>query len=664
MSAKSHHIVDRLAEQLGGFEDQLRVSGTGAEVLKEMRDSIGALLTVDMDNENVVRRMLQEHLEQGLLRKNSFRVALSILDQTVSETTSSRLQAANASDADSPLAAAADEDPESPTSPDVPPFDSTVVIPADPFAKVRSGQDLRPGSVLCDRFVLDKVVSRRSIGALYLAFDQQVEAVKRDETRVAITILSPEITGNEQAVRTLQKISRRARRLAHPNIAHFNDLYRDGDVVFLSTEWIDGRSLADIIESSDARRIDRIAAFRIAHELAIALDYAHRCGVVHADIAPGNIMIAQDGCARLADSVTARAKLLRLRSMSDKRAASTTYASRQVLLGERLSASDDVFSLACLLYRLLAGYRVFGPRNAAEAFAAGMPPQRPEGLDNSQWHALEKALRLEPEERFESIPEFMAALDGAEDLATSVQRAPSGKVTDKRQSAMWLFAGAITAMLVVFGVYFSGVLTTGSDGVTSAQSSVISASTGDPSPVRKNSSLVPRQTVLASSPRQERNSADVNSRGAPAEEAAFGPLPYSDIEPVAVVAEKPAARAPELPANAVGFADDHVLVHENDSAVQIDITRFNPDQQSFSIGYFVNDITAKEGQDYFAPNSYSIPFGPGQDTARLLIPLVQDTVTEGAETFVIRLLENDTAPAVIEAQSVVVTIRDDVPQSP
>jgi hypothetical protein len=116
--------------------------------------------------------------------------------------------------------------------------------------------------------------------------------------------------------------------------------------------------------------------------------------------------------------------------------------------------------------------------------------------------------------------------------------------------------------------------------------------------------------------------------------------------------------------NAVGFADDQVVVYEADSAVQIDVTRFNADGQSFSIGYFVNDITASDGQDYFAPDSYSLAFGPGQSTARLLIPLVQDTVDEGDETFIIRLLEHPLAAPVVERQSIVVTIRDGAPQTP
>jgi len=69
-----------------------------------------------------------------------------------------------------------------------------------------------------------------------------------------------------------------------------------------------------------------------------------------------------------------------------------------------------VFSLACLLYRLVAGYRVFGPRNAAEASQAGMQPQRPQGLNDDQWNAIKKALSYARVTRYKSVREFLEAL--------------------------------------------------------------------------------------------------------------------------------------------------------------------------------------------------------------------------------------------------------------
>ena len=114
----------------------------------------------------------------------------------------------------------------------------------------------------------------------------------------------------------------------------------------------------------------------------------------------------------------------------------------------------------------------------------------------------------------------------------------------------------------------------------------------------------------------------------------------------------------------MGFSVDRVFVEESDHAVQIDVMRFNADDQSLSITYTVEGLTATEGDDYFAPGSHVLSFGPRQRTARLLVPLVQDSVVEGDERFALRLANTAAAPSVYGYQEIVVTIRDDDPQAP
>jgi hypothetical protein len=114
-----------------------------------------------------------------------------------------------------------------------------------------------------------------------------------------------------------------------------------------------------------------------------------------------------------------------------------------------------------------------------------------------------------------------------------------------------------------------------------------------------------------------------------------------------------------MPDNTIAFATSQVSVSESDPAVQIDIVRFNPDTTTVEIEYLVEDLTATEGEDYFAPGSHSISFGPGQRSARLLIPLVQDSRAEGDEAFVVKLVvDTDARPANV-SPNVAVMIRDD-----
>jgi hypothetical protein len=120
----------------------------------------------------------------------------------------------------------------------------------------------------------------------------------------------------------------------------------------------------------------------------------------------------------------------------------------------------------------------------------------------------------------------------------------------------------------------------------------------------------------------------------------------------------------QLPANTVAFAASQTSIRETAPAVQIDIVRFNPDDSRARIKYTVSDVTATEGEDYFAPGDGSITFGPGQRSARLLIPLVQDSLIEGDEAFVIQLEVPPGLSAKDVYQRIVVMIRDDEPQTP
>ena len=114
-----------------------------------------------------------------------------------------------------------------------------------------------------------------------------------------------------------------------------------------------------------------------------------------------------------------------------------------------------------------------------------------------------------------------------------------------------------------------------------------------------------------------------------------------------------------LPPNTVGFAVNQVSVREFDPAVQVDVIRYRADSTALEVGFTLIDVTATEGQDYFAPSLPTIYFGPGERTARILIPLGQDARTEQDEAF---MLELDTSGAPVNSniyKQIAVMIRDD-----
>lgn len=114
--------------------------------------------------------------------------------------------------------------------------------------------------------------------------------------------------------------------------------------------------------------------------------------------------------------------------------------------------------------------------------------------------------------------------------------------------------------------------------------------------------------------------------------------------------------------NTIGFAVSQMSVGEQDPAVQVDIVRYNPDGQALIIDYSVSTITASEGDDFFPPGDTTVLFAPGQRSARLLIPLVQDSQYEGDEAFVVELVGQDRAATPADVyQRIAIMIRDDDP---
>jgi hypothetical protein len=266
MSAESDKISDDFLEQLAGFDDRLGASDDDVDMLADIEEGIGGLLASNRNSEKEIRRVLQERYEGGSLRQETFQLVNSMLDRYISKvvpTSPSILNGIN----DLP----GDDD-----------FGTTTVIPNDARLTVTADSRVQVGSLLRDRFLLQKKISGGSMGVVYKALDRRLAEAESDEPWVAVKVLSPLLAENGQALRALQQEAAKGRCLVHPNIVRFIDLDRDDDLYFLIMEWLDGRTLANILDSADAKSIDRDAALRIIDQIGDALAYAHRCGIIHA----------------------------------------------------------------------------------------------------------------------------------------------------------------------------------------------------------------------------------------------------------------------------------------------------------------------------------------------------------------------------------------------
>ena len=804
MSAESDKIRDSLVDQLSSFDSRLDSKSDDVAMLSEIQGGIGKLLSGNGSSEAEIRRVLQERYESGELRKETFQLVKSMLDKYVTE------QAPTSPVLDDPMGRiepSMDTKPVPKPTPRPAPVDdpmsSTIVIPDTPLAHPDSADDrVQIGSVLRDRFTLQERVSGGSMGVVYKALDRRLAEADSESPCVAIKILSPTFSQSGLALRALQQEAAKGRCLVHPNIVRFIDLDRDDDLYFIIMEWLEGRTLADILDSPDSKSIDLDRAFAIVRQVGKALDYAHRCGIVHADVKPGNIMIVPNGDAKLFDFGVARVRQKQLDKDPDFDPGvlgllTPAYSSMQVLTGDKPTPSDDVFSLACLMYRLIAGYRVFGPRNAAEAAEEGMKPQRLDKLSDANWRVLKNALSYSRVARFESMADFIDALnvEAAGSITVDIP-APerfADPVEERRGPGRALFGLVVMMGLAAVVGNQMGLLDPYKErfGIQEAQqipeeSAIVELPAPGPlikeappeaelvieelpveepasepaevvmaveeellepeeaisvpepevisEPLVDFSQLPPPTTELSlatdgNSPESVTVRVRENGRTASVdlvrdsvefpmtlrlEEVGFsgnrspwvsGQYEFSDngfiefpvgqdrarvtismtadptreadqqatlrvreadsatsaLAIINVILEDDDQRAFEatLPANTVAFATSQVTVNEQDPAVQLDILRFNPDSSPLVVGFRLRDITATQGEDYFAPGGSTIEFGPGQRATRLLIPLVQDSEYEDNEAFSVELSVGDSLPGSSGLHRVAVLIRDD-----
>jgi len=275
--------------------------------------------------------------------------------------------------------------------------------------------------VLKGRFLLEKVLGVGGMGVVYKAKDYlKVEAQDRDPY-VAIKVLSEEFKTHPEAFIALQRESRKAQRIAHPNTVKVYDFDRDGGVVFMTMEYMEGKPLDQLIKQYQATGLPRDDVWHILSGMCSALAHAHSEKIVHSDFKPGNVFVTKDGMAKIFDFGIARAVANIDRHTGKEQdqtvfdagglgALTPAYASLEMLLGETPDIRDDVYALGCVAYELFSGEHPFNRLPADEAYNKKLKPKRISDISKHQWRAIETALSFKRENRTESVDAFYKQL--------------------------------------------------------------------------------------------------------------------------------------------------------------------------------------------------------------------------------------------------------------
>ncbi len=294
-------------------------------------------------------------------------------------------------------------------------------------------------AALIDRYVLERELGAGGMATVYLAQD------RKHDRKVAVKVLRPELAAVIGADRFLSEIKTTAN-LQHPHILPLFDSGAADGFLFYVMPYVEGVSLRDRIAREHQLPVED--AVRLAREVAGALDYAHRHGVIHRDIKPENILL-HDGSALVADFGIALAVSTAGSRMTETGMSLGTphYMSPEQAMGEReIGPRSDVYALGCVTYEMLVGEPPFtGP--TAQAIIARVMTEEPRSLTMQRKYvppavedAVFRALEKLPADRFASAAEFGAALGG--DGASGATRAtrPRGSRAAAAPASRWVGA--------------------------------------------------------------------------------------------------------------------------------------------------------------------------------------------------------------------------------
>jgi serine/threonine-protein kinase len=314
------------------------------------------------------------------------------------------------------------------------------------------------------RYEIMEELGRGAMGVVYKARDPQIDRIVAVKT-VSMWGQEPE---EEQEFRLrFMNEAQAAGRLHHPGIVSVFDVgeHPESKDPYIVLEYVDGESLNRVLHREKKLSLDR--ALKLAEEIADALDYAHAQGVIHRDIKPGNILVTQEGRAKIADFGIAKLNLAHF-TLPGKVLGTPAYMAPEQLSGEGCDGRSDVFSLGVILYAMVTGHSPFQGNSAttvcfkvanrepiaASALDMSLPPQ----LDA----VISRAMAKDPNERYQRGTDF------AEDLRILQQHYKPGSTTSSRTRVV----STGTRSALTQSPTRSGTLRTPAEGVAAAGGAV------------------------------------------------------------------------------------------------------------------------------------------------------------------------------------------------
>ena len=274
------------------------------------------------------------------------------------------------------------------------------------------------GDVIAGRYRLEGRLGFGGMSTVHLAFDMRLER------RVAVKLLAEHLAEDPTFVSRFQREAQAAARLVHPNIVQIFDsgLDEQSGRHFIVMEYIEGQSCAEILRDDGWLAVDEAVA--IIEQACEGLHYAHRHGVVHRDVKPGNLLRAREGEVKLADFGIAKATEQSSITQVGSVLGTAAYLAPEQARGEEAGPRADLYALGVVAYQLISGRLPYEATSLTE-LALKQQREEPAMLDTlvaavgpELAEAVALALALDPRDRYQTAREMGRAIsDGADGIS-------------------------------------------------------------------------------------------------------------------------------------------------------------------------------------------------------------------------------------------------------
>ena len=319
-------------------------------------------------------------------------------------------------------------------------------------------KELATGTLFARRYEVIEELGKGGMGRVYKVFDKKIKE------KVALKLLSPEISSDEETVERFSNELKYARKIIHKNVCRMFDLGEEEGTHYITMEYVSGEDLKSMIRMMG--RLSPGQAVSITRQVCEGLEEAHKLGVVHRDLKPQNIMIDREGNARIMDFGIARS--LKAKGITDGGIIIGTpeYMAPEQVEGKEIDERADIYALGVILYEMLTGKVPFEgdtPLSIAVKHKTEMPQdprklnaQMPLDLSQLILNCLEKDRNKRPQSAEEVISQLVEI---EQEVPTSEKALPQRRPFTSREikgafSKRWGWIAALLFVAIAAGVAF------------------------------------------------------------------------------------------------------------------------------------------------------------------------------------------------------------------